>query len=162
MNSRQRERGFTALEITVVVLIIATIMAIAIPNIISATRSYKLQIAADAVAQQLNRTRQEAVRANIPKGLLVGTNSTQFLGDPDPLVTADDETAITISSSATVTPVPSNATTTVIFTSRGEMPLQVGQPSISRTFKVVYSGKKRVITVDPRGAIDVGGEQPDS
>ena len=156
MRVRERQQGFSALEITIVVLIIAAIGAIAIPNIIAATRSYKLQIAADALAQQLNRTRQEAVRANYKRALTVGSNTSTYIGDPD--VTGDEESALSLTTSATIYPSPANAATTVVYTSRGEMQL-TSTSTPAPKFKVVYSGKMRVVDIDPRGAVIVGPEQ---
>ena len=157
MRARERQEGFSALEITVVVLIIAAIGAIAVPNIVSATRSYKLQIAADALAQQLNRTRQEAVRANFKRALTVGSTTSTYIGDPT--VTGDEEAPLTLTSSATIYPYPSDASKTVTYTSRGEMEI-TSTLTPNPKFKVVYSGKMRVVDIDPRGAVIVGAEQP--
>ena len=156
MRARERQEGFSALEITVVVLIIAAIGAIAVPNIVSATRSYKLQIAADALAQQFNRTRQEAVRANLQRGIVVGDTWSQYIGDPT--TTGDEEGKLTLTSSATISPYPTGSSDTVIYTSRGEMVL-TSTSTPAPKFKVVYSGKMRIVEIDPRGAVTVSAEQ---
>lgn len=151
MPSRERQHGFSAIELVVVIAIILVIAAVALPNMVEAMRGYRLNIAAQALEQQLNRCRQEAVRQNQPVSIKVQAHISQIdLNHINGY--ADDQTDATISDDATVSST-NPADGVVTFTSRGEM-LIGATPS----FTVTYSGLKRIITIDPRGAVTVGPE----
>jgi len=152
MVPKAHERGFSAIELLVVSAIIVVIAAIAIPNAVSAYNGYQLQIAASALEQQLNRCRQEAVRANQPTKIKVTANNTRIDLNHNDVFDATDEDPVTISQSASVTSFTPN-TGIVTYTSRGEMP--VGG---NAAFTVTYSGRSRVVSVDPRGAVFIGPE----
>jgi Tfp pilus assembly protein FimT len=152
MPLRERQHGFSTLEMVVVVAIIIIIAGVTLPNMIEAIRGYKLNIAAQALEQQLNRCRQEAVRQNQPVSIKVQAHISQIdLNHVNGYT--DDNTTATISDDATVT-FTNPADGIVTFTSRGEMLI-----GVTPSFTVTYSGLKRVVTVDPRGAVTVGPEQ---
>ena len=146
------ERGFSAIELLVVCLIIVAIAAIAIPNAVTAYNGYQLQIAATSLEQQLNRCRQEAVRANLPTKIKVNSNNTRIDLNHDDTFDSTDEEPIILSESASVTSFTPN-TGIVTYTSRGEMP--VGG---NAAFTLTYAGRSRVVAVDPRGAVSIGPE----
>ena len=58
------EAGFTLVELTVSVVVMMIIAAIAIPSIMQGWNSYRLTSAADSVAGLLERTRFEAIHKN--------------------------------------------------------------------------------------------------
>src|SRR6267378_3871851 len=60
-----RERGFTILELMVVVTVIMVISAVALPSFLQAYRTYQLDDAATQVASVLKFTRYEAIRLNV-------------------------------------------------------------------------------------------------
>lgn len=60
-TTRPSERGFSLLEVTVVVVVIALIAAIAIPGIVRWNEEYKLNTAAQQVADSLQATKMQAV-----------------------------------------------------------------------------------------------------
>lgn len=60
----KKESGYTMLEITVTVILILLLLSVAVPNVISAVRSYRLRSAARDVAQILQDAKQEAIRLN--------------------------------------------------------------------------------------------------
>jgi len=52
MSARRRqEDGFSALEIVIIVMVILVLAAISVPNMVAASRSYKVTIAAEALSQ---------------------------------------------------------------------------------------------------------------
>ena len=153
MSSKRLQSGFSALEVMVVVLVVGILAAIAVPNIVSASRSYTLLTAAQALEQQLNRCRQEAVRANQPVQIQITAHSSVIDTDHDGVFT-DEGFAATISNDASVTMnSPTDTNGKITFTSRGEMLIGVN-PSLT----VSYSGHTRTVTIDPRGAVQVGPE----
>lgn len=60
-----RERGFSMLELLVVVTVIMVIAAISMPSFLRAIRTYQLNDAATQVASVLKFTRYEAIRLNV-------------------------------------------------------------------------------------------------
>jgi Tfp pilus assembly protein FimT len=159
----RRETGLSALELTVVVLIIGLIASVALPNVVAASRSYRLQIATRALAQQLNTCRQKAVTANQPVSIQVtatesriDTNRNGVFGDAGGSGLPADEPAVPFGNETAYlsgTSLPA----TVTFTSRGELPLGAG----ARTLTVRFgSTAQRTISIDTRGAVTVGPEAP--
>lgn len=154
MAGASRQGGFSALELSVVVLVFGIIAATGIPYAVSAYRSYELTNAANALAQQLNRCRQEAVRLNVQMKIRVSPHfsridlnrSDSFDADDGPVVGHGEDAGITDMS-------PSDGIVT--FTSRGELPI-----GVTPSFTMTYSGYARVVSVDPRGAVEVGPETP--
>ncbi len=64
-EATKRERGFTILELMVVVTVIMVISAVALPSFMQAYRTYQLDDAATQVASVLKFTRYEAIRLNV-------------------------------------------------------------------------------------------------
>lgn len=63
-SGRRRSRGFTLVEILVVVAVLAVIAAIAIPNVQGVMESYRLQTATSMLASKLNEARMNALKRN--------------------------------------------------------------------------------------------------
>jgi len=59
-------RGFTMLELVVVVAVIMVVTAVSMPSFMQAMRIYRLNDAATQVAGVLKFTRYEAIRLNVP------------------------------------------------------------------------------------------------
>lgn len=72
----QRNSGFSMLELLVVVLIMGIIVAIGIPQAITAVKGYRLHSDASAVASQMNVTRFRATSQNAPYRLNLVTSTT--------------------------------------------------------------------------------------
>jgi prepilin-type N-terminal cleavage/methylation domain-containing protein len=63
------ERGFTLVEMLIVVAIVAVMAAVALPNIGQYIRNYKIRGAAQAVAGQLQAARSRAIMSNTNQGV---------------------------------------------------------------------------------------------
>jgi len=64
-------RGFTILELVVVVAVMMVITAVSMPSFLRAVRIYRLNDAATQVAGVLKFTRYEAIRLNVPAANLL-------------------------------------------------------------------------------------------
>src|SRR6266850_624437 len=62
---KSRMRGFSVLELMVVVTVIMVVSAVALPSFMQAYRTYQLDDAANQVAGVLKFTRYEAIRLNV-------------------------------------------------------------------------------------------------
>jgi prepilin-type N-terminal cleavage/methylation domain-containing protein len=164
----RKDQGVSALELVVVVMIIGVLATIAVPNVHRALRGYNLQVAAQSVAQQLNQCRQKAVSMNRPVSIriepnlsraVMDTNFNGTFGDAGGSGLPPDDPPDTLSlNSATLVSQDNPIVRT--FTSRGELPFGT-QPS-TQTITVRFSGRQRVVTIDPRGAVKIGDETPAS
>jgi Tfp pilus assembly protein FimT len=155
------ESGITVLELTVIILIIGAVAGITLPNIVTAARSYKLNMAATALAQQLNLCRQEAVKSNLPTTLRLTGNIAEVDVNHDDAFDSADGPVRTISSESNIvitTTTQQNSTLgtgKVQFSSRGDIPVGDSPP----VFRITYSTRYRTVTVDTRGAVTVSAEQ---
>lgn len=73
IRTRDCARGFTSLEVTVVVCVIGVIAAIATPKITSAMREYRLNIALRQAADLIQRVKTQAVSDNRRSSLVIDT-----------------------------------------------------------------------------------------
>ena len=74
-----RQRGFTLVELLVVIGIIAVMSAVSLPNILGYVRAARIRNAQDQVAGALQRARNLAIMKNTQKGILFLTqNNTTF------------------------------------------------------------------------------------
>ena len=153
MKTKDRQLGISLIEVLFIFLIIGIIAAVTVPNLLTATRSYKLLSASNALSQQLNNCRQLAVRENLFLKIRILNNQSQIDIDRDDDFDSDDSEAVTISQQATITPVtPTDGIVT--FTSRGEIPNLTATP----VFRVTFNNRQRLVTVNARGVVTVGTE----
>jgi Tfp pilus assembly protein FimT len=157
----KREAGVSLLELATIILMIGVVASIAIPNGISATRAYKLNLAATALAQQLNLCRQQAVRTNLPTTIRIsGLVADIDINQSGTYDTADgpSRTLATDTNISITNPTVQNSTLGagyVQYSSRGDIPIGDAAP----IFRVTYGSRYRDVTVDNRGAVSVGAEQ---
>jgi Tfp pilus assembly protein FimT len=157
---RRQETGLSALELAVIILVIGIVASIAIPNVVAASRAYKLNMAATALAQHLNLCRQKAVRSNLPTTLrITGTSVDVDINHDDAFDSADgpsqpvtSDTRIAISTQTVQNSTLGNGK--VQFSSRGDIPVGDTAPA----FRVTMGTRYRDVTVDNRGAVTVGPE----
>lgn len=71
-----RERGFTMIELMMVLGIIGVIIAVAVPNIMEYLRTARIRSAATDVATALQEARQRAISRNVRFGVLLVARST--------------------------------------------------------------------------------------
>ncbi len=97
-----RSRGFTLIEIMVVITIIAIVSAASIPMGLNFVRHYKVTGATQNVAAQMQMSRGQAVKRNTNRGILLNFNYPQpgmyqFTSlDPNPMTTRYDAPAYPI------------------------------------------------------------------
>jgi len=68
-SHRHRQRGFTLLEMLVVVAIVMVMAAVAMPSIATYIRNYKIKAAAQEVAGELQTARSKAIMTNTNAGV---------------------------------------------------------------------------------------------
>jgi prepilin-type N-terminal cleavage/methylation domain-containing protein len=76
-GSLNRSKGFTLIEIMVVIAIIAIVSAASIPMGLNFVRHYKVQGAVQNVAAQMQMSRSQAVKRNTNRGILLDFNYPQ-------------------------------------------------------------------------------------
>ena len=76
-------RGFTVVELLMVLAIGALITAIAIPNVDQAMKVYRADIAARQVLNDLQATRMLALTRNVRYRMLLTANGTNYVVCPD-------------------------------------------------------------------------------
>jgi Tfp pilus assembly protein FimT len=157
-----KEAGFSVVEITIVILMIGIILAIAFPRISAAVQAYKLRSSADHIAERLSAVRALALAKNKSVTFSFNNSSGQYGFDftspsadgvPD---TSDPENpsisyfteGLPSYISATF---PGNAPIIVTFNSRGELPIG----STDKYIVLTYNSKTVQVHVNLRGRVTV-------
>jgi Tfp pilus assembly protein FimT len=156
---RSAESGMSLVEVMIVALIATILITIAIPNINSAIRAYKLRNTADHMAERLSAVRALAMAKNrsvtFAFNNATGRYGFDFTNDGAPDTTDPDESTIIYDFESLPSDItanfPGNAPIIVIFNSRGELPIGATEQFITLNN---YNRSLRV-RVNLRGKISV-------
>ena len=144
------ERGFTLLELLLVVALAMLVAGIALPNLLTMNRAYRLSSASSAVVGKVHQARANALKRNRPSWVLVdgaagtvrvqttGTGGTEDVGGTDYM-----PQGVTFATGA--------AQATLTFDAMGR---PVNPPQTIQ-LRIVGSGITRTITVGSTGRITV-------
>lgn len=152
IGRKGRSRGFSLIEMLLVISIACVLAAIAIPQFINAARAYQLSAAVASASGAIQSTRFQAIMRGYPYQLVItpstlsyqvyneppGTSSFAAVGSPIPIATSS---TVTISASRTFT-----------FKSNGT----VAEASNNMSFQMTSStGRSNTITVSGVGNVAV-------
>jgi Tfp pilus assembly protein FimT len=161
-TDRLRESGFSVIEITVTVMIIAAVLAFTLPMASNSIRAYQLRSAADHMAERISAVRALAMAKNrnvtfsfdnVSMSYGFDFDGTEGDGIPD-IKDPDDPTAI-----YNMETLPSGISTTfqddeaikVTFNSRGELPIGNTEEAIA----LQLGGRSITVRVNLRGRVSV-------
>jgi Tfp pilus assembly protein FimT len=168
MSNRKPERnssgedGLTVVESTVVLLVIAIILAFALPAVSTSIKAYNLRSSANHMAERIAAVRALAMAKNENVTFSFNDDTGQYgfdftgtTGDGVPDTTDPDDPSINYYSEtlpSDITAVfPDNNPIKVTFNSRGEMPIG----STERALVIQSSGKSATVRVNLRGKVSV-------
>lgn len=183
---RKRRNGFSVLELTVAMAVIAAISGIAVPSISSNLQAYQLNSAAGMVADQFKTTRFVAIQQNVTTTCYVTPNSPGYqlwTDAPGTGIYVNTDNSVTLSGSQTLLgsdsipdePGLENALgitgTTTLSGNSSQVSLAFdarGAVSGSTAVNVVYVGYPggpsngyRAVVVMPSGAVQIWTPQGD-
>lgn len=144
------ERGFSMIEVVVILLVIAMIAAFVVPQIVNYMRKYRLGVASRNVATALQRARFLATSNNKRAGVFIPGAQQLDIEEYDPLGKAKPEVKGTIHLPEGIM-ISSNAPKQIMFDGRGVVtPL----PKESQTIRINGSdGYYMVVTVSATGQV---------
>jgi prepilin-type N-terminal cleavage/methylation domain-containing protein len=114
MRQRRDVRGFSLVEMVLVVAIIAIVSGLAVPQILSSSRQMKLSAAARQVERELQTARMKAVKSNRPMRVRFNCptakqyRSVELLGSPQTPAANDADSSAAARCSTTNYPYPDN------------------------------------------------------
>jgi len=149
---KRSQRGFSMIEMAVVLLIIAIVAAFVVPQIISYLRMYRLGVGARNVATALQRARYLATSNNTRAGVLVAETQRVDIEQYDPLGNEEPKNRGTVILPEGVRLDP-EAPKQIAFDGRGVVtPMPKESPSIRVNGA---DGYYLVVTVSPTGQVTV-------
>jgi prepilin-type N-terminal cleavage/methylation domain-containing protein len=161
-TNRVSDSGFSIIEITVTIMIIATVLAFTIPMASNAVNAYNIRSAADHMAERIAAVRALAMARNrnvtfsfdnVTVSYGFDFDGTEGDGIPD-LVDPDDSSihyTMEALPSAITTTFPDDEAIKVTFNSRGEMPIG----NTEKAIVLQSSGRTITVRVNLRGKISV-------
>lgn len=148
----RRSRGFSLLEMVIVVAICLIVAAIAVPTINSVMTTYRLRAAVSSVTGAIQTTRYQAISSGYAYQIVLSKTNSTFQVQSDPNRTgnfANVGNAIPLASSSI--PVVLGADTTLQFRPSGLVQAAVGATTLTLT----YGGNTETITVSNYGNVKV-------
>jgi type IV fimbrial biogenesis protein FimT len=122
-SPREKSAGFSLTELMLAVTVLAILVSVALPSFQQMLRNYEVRVAAESVANGLQRARAEAVAKNARVQFVLGTGTSwyvDFVATPNPAARLDSRASTDGSSHAALTVLPL-AATTVTFNQLGQM-----------------------------------------
>ena len=153
-----RARGFTAVELMVTVAIVIITVAMAIPLVQNATRTFKLRSAVASVTGAIQGARYQAISHGYQYQLILSSVTSTYQLQSNPCSPQPPPAApcwgnvghaVPLSGSAAAATI--NADTTLVFHPSGLVQAATG----AQTFTLTYSGTPEVFTVTNYGKVTV-------
>jgi prepilin-type N-terminal cleavage/methylation domain-containing protein len=152
LNRSRRERGFSVIELSVVILIVAIVAAFVVPQAIAYMRMYRLGVGARNVATALQRARFLATSNNTRAGIFIPESQHIDIEQYDPEGKAQPQVKGAVQMPQGVT-IASDAPKQIAFDGRGVV---TPMPKESPTIRVNgASGFYLFVTVSPTGQVTV-------
>lgn len=148
----KKENGFTAIEMVTMVAIVGVAAAVTAPNIIKSNRSYKLNTAAQDVAQAFQSARFEAIRNNSSQSVYLDkTNNTLTINGR----TIQLPAGVTFQAQTSSTDLPAEIKSAASNGSSGTISGQQSNEKSAISFPYDSSTSKYVATFNSRGLPNV-------
>ena len=151
-NDRRSRRGFSLMELIIVVGIMMVVAAIAVPAITASVRLYRLRAAAASVKGIIQATRYRAISSGYPFALVFSKANSTYQVQSDPAGTntfTNVGTAVPISGSST--PAAIDQDITLQFRPSGLVIATTG----TTTMNLTHSGNTENIQVSSYGNIKI-------
>ena len=157
-SAKRGQRGFSVIEMTVVLLIIGIVAAFVVPQIMSYMRMYRLGVGGRNVATALQRARYLATSNNTLAGVFVAELQRVEIEQYDPMGTKAPQNMGVVQLPGGVT-VASDAPRQIAFDGRG---IITPMPKESPTIRLNgVDGYYLFVTVSPTGQVTVSEAQRD-
>jgi len=119
----EKSAGFTLIELMIAVALLAVLVTVGLPEFRQMLRNYEVRVAAESVANGLQRARAEAVAKNARVQFVLGAGTSwyvDYVATPNPSARLDSRASTDGSTNATLTVLPVGATT-LTFNQLGQM-----------------------------------------
>jgi prepilin-type N-terminal cleavage/methylation domain-containing protein len=151
-NRSRRERGYTLIELSVVMMILAIVAAFVVPQVIAYMRMYRLGVGGRNVATALQRARFLATSNNTRAGIFIPELQRVDIEQYDPEGKAEPTVKGAVQMPQGVT-IASDAPKQIAFDGRGVVtPMPKESPSIRINGA---SGYYLFVTISPTGQVTV-------
>ena len=143
-------RGFSMVELVVVVALIMILSAFAVPQVMNNLRTYQLTSAASQVADAIKFTRSEAIRRNVNVNCLASASGSTWMVGTD---SNGDGTLETSERHFLMTGMTQFLPSSNV-ANAGSLPTALNVPAVT---VLSASSSTQTISFDPRGAINFAG-----
>ncbi len=175
----ESRRGFTLLEMLIVIIILGIIVAFAVPEAYNGVKAYRVHSDATSMVEELNLARFRATSQNVPYEVHIDTANNEFylerlctttpftsctalLEGGDQYVSTEDSFTLTNPGTSCPPPAPDSfsacaGTTDFYFNSRG-MPVDVNGSPIANGGEVIYVAGPATLGLTDAVTVTVGGQ----